>query len=154
MEQSTKIIGRAERIDFPEQGVKGVPARIDTGAKTSAVWASQIRRVEDELQFVLFDIDSPFYTGDVVHTKDFTQTVVASSNGAQQQRYVVKLLVRLGGKKVRATFTLANRSQQVYPVLIGRKSLSGKFVVNVKQGKPLSTGERKRSEELKSHLEE
>jgi hypothetical protein len=47
-----------------------------------------------------------------------------------------------------ATFTLADRSSQVYPVLIGRATLRGKFIVDVQMGSPLREEEEKRSMEL------
>ncbi len=152
MNQHVVIIGKAEYIDIPELGVSAVPARIDTGAKTSAIWASRIRQHDDGLSFVLFAPQSDLYTGEVVTTKDFGQTVVSSSNGEAEVRYVVRLSVHLAGKKIRASFTLADRSRQVYPVLIGRKTLAGKFLVDVKRGIALTDSERQRSRELKSKL--
>lgn len=149
---SPRIIGRAEKVNFPEMGVEGVAARIDTGAKTSAVWASNIQCQDGVLSFALFDQSSSLYTGEQYTTGDFEELIVASSNGIAQHRYKVKLLVKLRGKKIRAWFTLADRSQQVYPVLIGRNVLMGKFVVDVKKGKPLHSKERERSSQLQATL--
>ena len=74
--------------------------------------------------------------------QDFDSVVVTSSNGQSQERYKIRLLVKLKGKKVRAWFTLADRSTQVYPVLIGRNVLAGKFIVDVKRGSTLRDEER------------
>jgi hypothetical protein len=136
------IIGRAEKLDFPELGFSAIPSRIDTGARTSSVWASNIHEEDGQLEFMLFDTLSEYYTGAMVQTRQFSQRVIASSNGISEARYIVKLLVQLYGRKVRASFTLANRSTQVYPVLVGRNILRGKFVVDVKKGKPLYHDER------------
>lgn len=151
-ETTKKTIGRAEAVAFPELKLEGVHARIDTGAKTSAVWASRVDVQGDKLAVVLFDPSNPYYTGELLQFKEFEPVIVASSTGHTQQRYKVRLLVRIKGKKVRAWFTLADRSSQVYPVLIGRNVLLGKFVVDVKKGRPLTQAERERSAQLQSEI--
>ncbi|HSW90725.1 MAG TPA: hypothetical protein VLF64_01885, partial [Candidatus Saccharimonadales bacterium] len=62
--ESRKIIGRADRIDLPELGFLGVPAKVDTGAKTSAIWASNIVERDGGLAFTLFDESYTLYTGE------------------------------------------------------------------------------------------
>jgi hypothetical protein len=152
MESEKKLIGRAEQISFPELGFLKVPTRIDTGARTSSVWASSVEEYGDKLKVTFFGSGTPYHDG-VVHTfTAFDQTVVASSNGQTQTRYKVRLLVTLRGKRIRAWFTLADRSTQVYPVLIGRNVLAGKFVVDVKKGRILKDAEEQRTEALKSKL--
>lgn len=150
--KTKKLIGKAERVSFPELGIEKVPARVDTGAKTSAVWATDIKEEDGVLSFKLFGNKSPYYTGETVTATQFEKTVVASSIGEAQERYKVRLLVRVKGRKIRARFTLANRSQQTYPILIGRNILRGKFVVDVSKGKPLYKEERQRSQSLQSKL--
>jgi hypothetical protein len=147
------MIGRAELIDFPELQFTAVPARIDTGAKTSALWVSVAQREGDMLQVVFFGEGSPFYTGKSVLFDTFETAVVASSNGLAQQRYKVSVLVILAGRKIRASFTLADRSSQAYPVLIGRNVLRGKFIVDVKQGVALRDAEKQRAIKLQSTIE-
>lgn len=147
------IIGRAEKVQFPELGLAAVPARIDTGAQTSSIWASDITQRGDEVQFVLFDTQSEFYTGEVIVGREYRERIVVSSNGTREQRYYVRLLMELGGRKVRGYFSLANRSQQVYPVLVGRNVLAGKFLVDVKLGTPLNEKEI-RAELRRKFLEE
>lgn len=146
------LIGRAEQIDLPEADIFKVPARIDTGAKTSSIWASQIKEVNGCLEFKLFAKSSNFFNNQLLTTKDYEQRVVASSNGQSQTRYVVKLKLVLHGRKIRASFTLANRSAQAYPVLVGRNVLRGKFLVDVKQGKTHQRAENSRSQKLQSRL--
>jgi hypothetical protein len=143
-----KVIGRAEEVSFPEFEFKQVPARIDTGARTSAIWASDIRLEDGKLSFAFFGAGSPHYTGERVIFEEYDEQVVASSNGMAEKRFKVKLLVRLKGRKLRASFTLANRETQVYPILIGRNVLLGKFIVDVKRGKPQFDAEQQRTADL------
>ncbi len=147
-----KIVGRAEYLDFPELDVLHVPARIDTGAKTSSLWASKATVDDDILNVILFDEGNPQFTGRVLSFDKYDVTVISTSTGEEQERYKIRLLTKIKGKKIRAWFTLADRSTQVYPVLIGRNVLLGKFVVDVKKGQSLKVEERKRSEMLKAKL--
>lgn len=154
-EKPLKLIGRAEHVDFPNQAMRHVSARIDTGAKTSSVWATNIRVENDgKLHFVLFDKKSNHHTGSEVVTRTFTKIPVSNSTGHVQQRFKVKLLVVLKGRKIRAFFTLADRSTQAYPVLIGRNVLRGKFIVDVRRGKPNIKKELERRKILKTQLKE
>ncbi|MEO5628059.1 MAG: RimK/LysX family protein, partial [Candidatus Saccharimonadales bacterium] len=102
MDSSFITIGRAEILALPELGVFNIPARIDTGARTSALWVSDLKEQDGQLSFKLFAKTSNLYTGETIKVGSYSQRGVASSNGAIEQRYVVKLLVELHGKKIRA----------------------------------------------------
>ncbi len=125
------VVGPKENIDFPDLGVFEVPAKVDTGADSSAVWASDIREDDGVLSFVLFDKVSPYYTGKVLQTKKFGVTSIKNSFGAAEFRYKITLKVRLAGRTIRVRFTLANRENNSQPILIGRRTLHGKFLVDV-----------------------
>lgn len=152
-DKARKVVGRAELISFSELDLKDVPARIDTGAKTSSIWASTVTMKDGVLSVVLFGEESAFYTGKAVQFDNHDVTVVSTSTGETQQRYKIRLLVRIKGKKVRAWFTLADRSTQVYPVLIGRNVLLGKFIVDVKRGRALKDEEQKRTQTLRTKID-
>lgn len=124
-------VGTIEYIDLPADGIFGVPAKVDTGADSSAVWASNIRETSGTLSFVLFDRASSFYTGRVITTQKYTTASIKNSFGQTEFRYKVTLPVTLAGQKLRVRFTLANRVNNRYPVLIGRRTLHGKFLVDV-----------------------
>ena len=125
------IIGRDAKIDFVDL-VTDVPAKIDTGADGSAVWASDIF-VDEEgtLHFKLFGEGSPYYTGKEISTKDYSVVLTKSASGDVVMKYRTKLSIRIKGKRIKANFGLSDRSTHNYPVLIGRKTLSGKFLVDV-----------------------
>lgn len=144
------VIGRVEKIIFPEMNNIIMRARIDTGAKTSSLSASAQVLSDGRLKVQLFDEPSV----PALYFRHFSTVVVASSNGQVQTRYKVLITVVLKKRKIRAHFTLANRTSQVYPVLIGRNILRGKFVVDVSRGTPDKDLERARSNELQSSLEE
>lgn len=149
-----KQVGRAERVSLPELHFEHVYARIDTGARTSTIWVSQAEEHDGVLKVVFFGPQSPHYTGSVVSFQEFDRIAVASSIGHIQTRYKIQLLITLKGKKIRAWFTLADRSSQVYPVLIGRNVLKGKFIVDINQGRVLRQQEQERIKSLQTVLKE
>lgn len=125
-----EIIGSTEYIEIA--GEKHIPAKIDTGADTSSVWASGIEMKKDGiLVFSLFGPKSPYYTGKQLKTTDYKAKVVRSSHGDTQVRYRVKLPVKLGNQAFETSFTLANRSRNVFPILIGRHTIDGRYLVDV-----------------------
>ncbi len=128
-------IGRAERVDFPDADLTDIPAKVDTGAFSSSVWATNIREENGILYFNLLD------SGNELSTDKFEMVDIENSFGHSEVRYGVKLWVVLKGRKVRTTFTLADRSNKTYPVLLGRKLLRRKFIVDVTQGNPIPDGE-------------
>lgn len=150
-----KIIGRVERISFPELGIKNVHAKIDTGADISSIWATGIHEDNGVLKLKLFGKKSPHYTGKEIefHPPHYLLTRIANSFGHRELRYVIKLQLRLGGKTIVGTFTLSDRGKKTYPVLIGRKLLNRKFLVDVAKGSPLSTIEARKKDRLKKELE-
>lgn len=129
------VLGQVENMIFCDLDLVNVPARVDTGARTSTIWASDIYEADGKLRFKLFDKTSQFYSGDDLVYDVFEMREVTPSNGISENRYMIRMLIKIGGRKIRARFTLANRSTQKYPVLIGRNILRGKFVVDVKHSK-------------------
>ena len=154
MEQ-LKIIGRAEKISFPELGIKQVIAKIDSGADLSSIWATDIREENGVLKFKLFGKKSPHYTGEVYEIPKpyYLLTRIANSFGHREMRYVVKLQVKIGGKTVRSSFGLADRSKKTYPILIGRKLLNKKFLIDVSKGSPMVELEEKKKSRMKKEIE-
>ena len=137
------IIGRAEPIDFQVEGDEylTIPAKIDTGAYSSSVWASNIREEGDELVFELFGKGHEAYTGKEIRLSKFQKVKIENSFGKSESRYGVILRVRFCGKKVSTFFTLADRSKKIYPILIGRKLLKGRYLVDVSIGNPIADEE-------------
>ena len=135
------IVGRAERVDIPEADLYGVPAKIDTGAYRTSVWASDIYEKDGKLYFKLLDKSSEFYSGKECVADKFEQVEVENSFGESEERYSTYLSIKLGSKKVLTNVTLSDRSKKTYPILIGRKMLRGKYLVDVSEGQPLNDEE-------------
>ncbi|MDO4684431.1 MAG: RimK/LysX family protein [Candidatus Saccharibacteria bacterium] len=148
------LIGRAEEVRFPGLGNCVLPARIDTGAKTSSIWATDITETPEGLRVRFASPSHDIYQHEMLFPH-YEQTAVASSNGSVQLRYKVRISMVLQGRRIRAAFTLADRSTQAYPVLIGRSALHGKFVVDVQErGATQHEAELKRSATLRKEREQ
>ncbi len=113
-------------------GIKNVPAKVDTGADSSSIWASDIQvNAKNQLEFYLFGPKSPFYTGEKLIFDDYKVQRVRSSTGQVTIRYRVSLPMTVVGKRIKASFTLYDRSSNNFPILIGRKTLKNRFLVDV-----------------------
>jgi hypothetical protein len=141
MKNNTKtVIGRATMVQFFDLPEHRVPAKVDTGADISSIWASDIHVVGNgDLVFMLFGPSSQYFSGQqiVVSPPNYRVTPIENSFGLREDRYVVKLRIQIEGRRFKATFTLADRSVKTYPILLGRRLLNGKFIVDVSQGKLL-----------------
>ena len=147
-----QTIGRAENVKFPEVIDKIIGARIDTGAKTSSIWGSAHVMEDGRLAVTFFGEDYEHFTQETHFFDEYRQAIVASSNGQSQLRYKVRLLVVIRGRRIRGWFTIADRTTQSYPVLIGRNVLTNKFIVDVAQGQPDFVAESARSKELQQQI--
>ena len=113
-------------------GIKNVPAKVDTGADSSSIWASNITMSPDnKLEFCLFGPESSLYTGKKIILNNYKVQRVRSSTGQVTVRYRVSLPIVAVGKRIKASFTLYDRSSNNFPVLIGRKTLKNRFLVDV-----------------------
>src|SRR5688572_20495291 len=92
------IIGRNALITLG--GIPRVPAKVDTGADSSSVWATDISEKNHALYFKLFGDDYPYYTGEeiIAEAGTYEQVLVASSNGERQHRFAVTLPVTIDDK--------------------------------------------------------
>lgn len=126
------IVGRLERVSIPKLDLFDLDAKIDTGADSSALHCDDI--VIDKEGFVhfrLLDKVHPAYNGKKFVFPLHTIKKIKSSNGETQERPAIRTDVVLMGKKYKATITLTDRSDMKYPMLIGRKFLSKRYLVDV-----------------------
>lgn len=129
-----QIVGIIEPVSI-KGFVNDVPAKVDTGADRSAIWASDIHIDKNGLlKFKLFDVGSPYYNGEVLEKDQYSVVKVRSSNGTEELRYQIELTVIMAGRRLKTFFNLSDRSKNKYKILIGRRTLKGKFLVDVSKG--------------------
>jgi hypothetical protein len=124
------IIGRREWASLPIFGLKKVEVKIDTGAYTSSVHVSKIEETDGLLYVVFLDAAHPEFQ-QITHTfSDFRKKNVKSSNGHIQERYFIRTKIILAGRILNTEFSLTERKAMRYPILIGRKTLKKRFIVD------------------------
>jgi hypothetical protein len=130
-----KILGRKEKITLSELGLKGVGAKLDTGAYTSSLHAEEIREeLLEGKQVLSCKILLPShkkFTGLVLYFDYYKKKTVKNSFGQAESRYVIETRIRIAGESFRAEFTLTDRSSMKNSILLGRKILRGRFLVDV-----------------------
>lgn len=129
-----KIIGKKELISIIDLGLYELDAKVDTGADSNAIHCDHIYIDSDEfVHFTLLDEVHPSYNGKKIKMPLYKVKKVKSSNGEIQERPSIKVTVDFFGKKYKTVVSLTNRADMKYPMLIGRRFLSGKFLVDVSQ---------------------
>ncbi|BDS08658.1 hypothetical protein NT6N_36980 [Oceaniferula spumae] len=129
---SKLLIGRREWFSLPGLGVDIVTAKVDTGAYTSSLHAEQIEVFEkDGDEWVRFITHS--HHGESIQCEALLvqRKKIKSSTGRGRKRMIIKTKARLvGGFEWDVLFSLADRSVMKCPLLLGRRALSGYFVVD------------------------
>jgi hypothetical protein len=124
------IIGRTDKADFPKLHLEDIDVKVDTGAYTSSIHCQDIVEKDGILSAVFLDEEHPQFHGQKIEFEDYKVTMVRSSNGAKEERFEVKSNIRLFKKVYKISLTLNDRSEMRFPVLLGRKFLSKKFIVD------------------------
>jgi len=132
-----KTIGRIDKIDFPEFELINIEAKVDTGAYTSAIHAHKIEETsingENFINFTLLDPEHILYNESVFRTKNYYKKIIKSSNGTSEERFAIKTTITLFNQTYQIELTLSERSDMKYPILLGRKFLTKKFIVDTSQ---------------------
>ena len=119
------IIGWRERIALPELGVAEMHAKIDTGARTTALHATHIRIFQrDGEQWVRFHI--PHAAS--VHARDcearlVDRRAVKNTSGVPEERHVIETLLQMGGRRWHIEVSLTDRAEMVMPIILGRTAI-------------------------------
>src|SRR6478735_3300452 len=118
----SRVIGAFEKVSFPDFGIFDVVAKIDTGAISGALHATDIQEVilptgQKAVSFLPHGKDLP------VQVADFHKKVVKSSNGVVEERYVISTTVTIRNVQYPIHISLADRSKMMKGVLIGRRFL-------------------------------
>jgi len=119
------IIGWRECVALPELGMPRIEAKIDTGARTSALHAEDIETfMRDDGPWVRFHVPH----GAKVHAADCTARLVDMRNvkntsGEPAERLVIETMLRLNRRRWRIEVTLADRTNMALPLILGRTAL-------------------------------
>ena len=119
-------------MSLPELNFFNIDAKIDTGAYSSSIHCDEIYLNDDgTVHFKLLDDLHPDYCKQHIKMPVSQIKKVKSSNGKTEERIFVKKAIELAGKQYQAELSLTDRKDMKYPMLIGRKYLQGRFIVDV-----------------------
>ena len=124
------VIGKSDVADFPELALEGIDIKVDTGAYTSSFHSHSIQVVDDVLICQFLDPKHEKYHEKYFKFTCFKQKRVKSSNGIVENRFSIKTEMVIFDEIYPIELTLTERGSMKYPVLLGRKFLSKKFVVD------------------------
>lgn len=138
------FLGWREWVALPELGIAQIKAKIDTGARSSALHVESLEPYLNKGEnWVMFTVQPLQKQADlliVCHAPVKDRRVVTNSGGHKQKRYVIETQLRFGQQLITAEITLTNRDSMRFRMLLGRTAMNRHFLINPNasylQGKP------------------
>jgi hypothetical protein len=138
------MLGWREWVALPEFGIAQIKAKIDTGARSSALHAETLEPYSKGGEnWLMFTVQPKQKQGEPLiechaHIKD--RRMVSDSGGHKQRRYVIETQLLFGQHLIQAEITLTNRDSMRFRMLLGRTAMNKHFIIDPNasylQGKP------------------
>ena len=127
-------IGRVDKADFPELSLSEIDVKVDSGAYTSSIHCSNIKEVivdgESLIQFTLLDPEHSFYNNKEFSSKNYSSKIIKSSNGISEKRFMIHTEIIIFNTTFPIYLTLSERKEMKFPILLERKFLNKKFIID------------------------
>lgn len=127
----SREIGWRELIGLPDLGISQLRAKIDTGARTSALHAVDVSVFEDDgIRFVRFHVPLPGQPRNTRHTaRIIDDRQIKNTSGVPQHRYVIETTLVLGNRHWRIEVSLADREKMEFDLILGRTAIRKRGLV-------------------------
>jgi hypothetical protein len=126
-----RIVGWKENVALPDLNIKNVIAKIDTGANLASIDAADIKIItRNNVKYVKFKVMKRNNTIRKTSAPLEGYKRIKSSNGDVEKRPYIKTTLLMDGISKRIDLTLTDRGPMEYTMLIGRKALGRRWVVN------------------------
>ena len=133
-DQPDIIIGWREWISLPDLGIPAIKAKIDTGARTSALHVFDLEAFENNGQsMVRFSVHPLQRKSSIIRRCEapvLGQRKVKNSGGRSENRYVIQTKAQIGDLSWPINITLTNRDLMMFRMLLGRKALEDHFLIS------------------------
>lgn len=119
------IVGWKESISLPDLGIEGLPAKVDTGARTASLHVTNAKLIEDESgeRIIRFQADLVGQGLKTYEAPAAETRTVRSSNGEAEERLTIRTRLQLGSMSRKVDITLSDRTEMRFPMLVGRTSM-------------------------------
>ncbi len=128
------VIGRREIVALPNLGISQIKAKIDTGARSSALHAFHVEKFQhDGYEMIRFQVhpdrrDSKHTVTAEAQLLEYRE--VRNSGGTVQLRPAILTTIELDGLQWQIELTLTNRDVMGFSMLLGRQAVRDRFLVN------------------------
>ena len=139
-------LGWREWVGLPELGIRKIKAKVDTGARTSALHAFEVRSFseggQERVEFSIHPVQKDLYTVITCTADVIDKRVVTDSGGHSEERYVIRTMLSLGTESWPIEMTLTARDNMRFRMLLGRTAMKNRAIVD--PGRSYLVGKKKR----------
>lgn len=144
MKKEKKLIGWREIVSLPEWNINRIKAKVDTGARTSALHVEGVKEIgHGKIQFSIV-VDEENKKKKKIIAQISRRGNVRSSTGEQTNRYFVATMIKMGDQIYNVEVSLVDRKNMKFPMLLGRSVLKRNFIVDVSHGNLLIKKEKRK----------